>query len=471
MGEINAKMELTDKQIEMFEAVESPDIDDICYGGARKGGKSRGGRMCICYRRLKLPGTIGFIMRQTVKEVETNHVEPIKSQLYQWGLVQGEDYKYNVNDSFFTFPKFKKEETPSQIFLGYGDTEEDAKRYQGLPLMDILFDEATNIKVEVMTLVSGSLANEFYPESVPKKILTCNPGGVSSDYIEENYVNAETRRPRSVFIQAFHTDNPFFMKSDPGFADRLREEYKDQPWILQQWLEGNWHASRHSYFAFDPKIGGRHVRPVTVPYYAKWYSCSDPGYEDPFAVLWAARWKDDRGRDHLHCRREIYQSYLGLDEQAERAVNAQKALREEEKINGRITAYTDCSARKKIPGEKDKISHTTLKTWKDHGWRCDPARQSARVDGWMLVRFLLKNDILTIDPACRSLRQEMKAAQFMKMANGHISEDLNQSTGDHLLDDLRMLSVETFGLSYPRIHKDKWPGVSDRKDAPIGASA
>src|SRR5262249_18149965 len=151
---------LQEKQEHFWDALLDNGIDHICYGGARKGGKSFCGRAGGVFRRLAYPGSFGLIMRETMPEGEANHKEQIEQLGGEWGKGHIECL-FNVNDAIFTFPQFRRGRTPSKIFLGYGKTLEHVKRYQGNPYLDIFWDEATHFPKEVVTRTNGSLANEY----------------------------------------------------------------------------------------------------------------------------------------------------------------------------------------------------------------------------------------------------------------------------------------------------------------------
>jgi len=442
---------LQPKQELFWDALNDNEIDHICFGGARKGGKSFVGRAASLFRRLAYPGSFGLIMRETMPEVEANHKEQIEQMVYEWSG-GGIECPYNVNDAIFTFPQFRRGKTPSKIFLGYGKTLEHVKRYQGNPYLDIFWDEATNFPKEVVTRTNGSLANEYWPVTVTKDIYTCNPGGIGTPWVLEDFVEDSSRRQRSVFIQAFVDDNPIFLKSDPNFKERLRQEYKDQPWIIAQWLDGNWYASPSSYFAFDPKPGGKHVREVDVPYWANWYMMVDAGYyPDPFAAVWAAKWQDDDGGLHLHCVADYKGWRLEVDEQAEKVREIEKSLKLPP-----CRRYACWSTGHRLPAESAEVTRTVRRMWQKHGLNTQPTRKWGRVDGWMLLRYLLKHGELTIDPRCRALITEMRDAQHEKTASGQAGNDLDDSTGDHNLDCARGICCETIGLRHMKSKKSDW---------------
>jgi hypothetical protein len=447
---------LQPKQQLFWQALLDNSVTDIVFGGAKKGGKSWIVRRASVFRRMAYPGSVGLILRETMDEVIGNHCEQIKNVAHEWGV----EWKYNVNDSIFTFPQFKHGVTPSTIILGYGKTVEHTRRYEGNTYLDICPDEATNIPKEVLLRIHGQLASTDWPMTVPKFCCTCNPGGVTTEYILRTYVEPGTRKPGSVFIQSLVDDNPAFLSSDPGFKDRLAEAYKDEPWILEQWLRGNWYASPNSYFAFDNEVGGKHVKELVVPYWAKWYAGIDEGYwPDPFAVGWAAKWQDRNKGHHIHFVCDVGAFRKEYDEQAGLVLETEKTI---PGLPPRFVRYCDPQTNERVRGQKKEGENRTGATitardlWRKSGMVTTPAKKLSRQSGWMLVRYLLKHGILTFSPDCHGIRQEIVAAQYEKNNMGVLTGDLDDKTGDHFLDLVRYVCVETFGLTFMKDHKSVW---------------
>lgn len=448
------------KQVLYLSKLRDAETRHLSYGGVRKCGKSYIGRAGSILRRAWYPGSYGLIMRESLPELEANHVDKLKQQANEFGY----EWKFNVNDNVFEFPQFKRGVIPSKIYLGYGQTVDQVKRYQGNPYLDILYDETTNLMDEVVKRTNGSLANEYWPDTVSKSCYVFNPGGVGDEWVLRDLVEENTRFAGAFFIEASIHDNPEFLRNDPKFYSNLIEEYRDYPHVVEAWVKGNWNAKPGAFFVFDHTLGGKHIREVQVPYHAKFYGAFDYGhFPDPFAGVWAARWKDDKYNDHIHFMAEVYQTRLELDEQAD-AVNEKEDELEAahpffppaSKHTGkrRIIRYTGPDSNKKIPGEREKGPTRTIRyVWSKHGFVTQAVEQHSRATGWGLWRYLQKHGIMTISPTCHALIKEMKNAQYAKTAQGVTESDLDPRTGDHALDAGRYLIVPTFGLKYIEEHK------------------
>src|SRR5689334_7258804 len=68
------RIRLQPKQNDLLRLVETPGIVNIGYGGPRGGGKSRGVRDVMLFRRFKYPGTVGWITRRLYGDVWENHI-------------------------------------------------------------------------------------------------------------------------------------------------------------------------------------------------------------------------------------------------------------------------------------------------------------------------------------------------------------------------------------------------------------
>lgn len=441
---------LQPKQAQFWQHLIDKTTERICYGGGRRGGKSFVARAATLFRRCAYPGSVGLILRATEDEVIANHWEALQALARQWGV----EFKANINDATITLPQFKHDGIPSKIFLGYGKSMDHVDRYQGNPYLDIFYDEATNLIEKMVGKINGSLANEHWPDTISKTFYTCNPGGIGTRWVLTKLVEeGPDRMPNTVFIQALVDDNQIFLQSDPGWKDRQRAELADQPHVLAAWIEGDWYASPNSYFAFDHKIGGKHLRVVEMPGWARIRAGLDYGYyPDPFAGVWWAKWKGRDAGDRIHAFSDFQQHRLELNEQAAAILAHEEMLRRQYPFfPPKVLRYTGADARRKIPSEKQEgLTRNIANIWRKNGLHTEAAKQSSRVEGWMLIRYFLKRGILTIDPGCTALIQEMKDAQHKKDAQGNLGADLNQSTGDHGLDSLRIGVYQEFWSSYAR---------------------
>lgn len=146
----------------------------VGFGGARGGGKSWAVRTKAKLLCLRYPGIKVLIVRQTYKELQNNHIDPLVPQLI--GIA-----RYNKSDKVFTFVN------GSKLCFGYCATDSDVNQYQGAEYDVVFLDEATQLDEQwirkIVVCCRGT--NDF-----PKRIYyTCNPGGRSHGYIKRLFVD------------------------------------------------------------------------------------------------------------------------------------------------------------------------------------------------------------------------------------------------------------------------------------------
>lgn len=206
----------------------------VGYGGARGGGKSWFVRWKAVLLCLKYPGIKVLITRRTYRELDNNHIQPLRQMLT--GAA-----KYNASDKRFTFPN------GSTITFGYCNAESDLGQYQGAEY-DVWFaDEAgqflENWLITIDACVRGT--NGF-----PKRTYyTLNPGGPSHGYFKRLFIDRRfeaTEHPEDyAFIQALCTDNKALMESQPEYMRALE---KLPPKIREAWLYGRWDVYEGQFF-------------------------------------------------------------------------------------------------------------------------------------------------------------------------------------------------------------------------------
>ena len=101
----------------------------IAYGGARGGGKSWAVRTKAKLLALRYAGIKILIVRRTLRELQNNHIDPLRQELA--GIA-----KYKAADKRFEFPN------GSTITFGYCACDGDMGQYQGAEYDVVFLDEA-----------------------------------------------------------------------------------------------------------------------------------------------------------------------------------------------------------------------------------------------------------------------------------------------------------------------------------------
>lgn len=426
----------------------------IGYGGARGGGKTMVSTFAMALRRFMYPGTPGIMFRKTEKAAEENIKSEIDHTLKLLGIPKNA-YKYYVDDKKYVF------KNGSTVRLAFIRQPNDYESYVGSQFTDMVFEEANQHEKRHVLQVTGSNRTHF-PGCVPKQWYTFNPGGIGSEWCYNDFVNKPDRK--TLFIPSYVDENLALLENDPGYINRVLNDLPD--WLRRQWRDGDWHAIAGAYFWLNPA----QVTTIIPPSWADWYGGTDWGRAKPFCTLWAARWKDREGNEHLHIMREIYKAGLELDEQALEVKRIEAELgKKYELYKPSVLYYADPSIVRRVEGVSTEATRTTRSTWMQYGFYPLPSRSNARIPGWNVVRMLMKHGILTIDPSCGNLLNEIRRAVYEGAANGGTptGEDLQQGSGheDHALDALRYLVLSVFGMGFKTTQRNAYDIISKQTTA------
>lgn len=255
----------------------------VGYGGARGGGKSWAVRVKSVLLCLQWAGIKILIVRKTYKELTNNHIVPLQNMLPS-GVA-----KYNKTEKVFTFFN------GSTIWFGYCNNDSDLDQYQGAEYDIIFFDEATQLKEEWLKKINLAVRQ---PNGLPKRTYyTCNPGGVSHNYIkrlfiERKYEDAEIPENYN-FTQALVTDNKVLMEIQPEYKAELEAL---PPKLRKAWLEGDWDIFEGMFFEefadrpehYEDRQWTHVIKPFPIPSDWTIYRGLDWGYNKPSAVGWFA---------------------------------------------------------------------------------------------------------------------------------------------------------------------------------------
>jgi PBSX family phage terminase large subunit len=253
------------------------------YGGARGGGKSWAVRVKATLLCCRWEGLKVLIVRKTYKELINNHIVPLQAMLPR------EVARYNKTEKVFTFVN------GSTIWFGYCANDSDLDQYQGAEYDVIFFDEATQLKEEWLKKINLAVRQ---PNGLPKRTYyTCNPGGVSHNYIkrlfiDRKYEGAEIPENYS-FTQALVTDNKALMEMQPEYKAELEAL---PPKLRKAWLEGSWDIFEGMFFEefkddpehYEDRQWTHVIAPFEVPKEWKIYRSFDWGYSKPFSCAWWA---------------------------------------------------------------------------------------------------------------------------------------------------------------------------------------
>ena len=425
------------------------EVEVLGCGGTRRASKTWGAAWGTTVRRLMYPGTRTLCIRTVQSSADLNIGDEIKNKvLTPLGIKIGNrqmkgHVQYLAGDNQFRFPN------GSMIQLGYCRLADDWEKHLGLQWDDIWIEQAEQHPERVYERLKGS----NFPNNIaidPRMYLTFNPGGIGAEWLERRIVNPATRDRRVHFVKSDIRKAYATLELFPSYILKNLMSITD-PVLRAQWLDGDWDAQSGLMFRL---MGEKHetgptVREMEVPYWADWYGGADWGEDGPFAFLCAAMWQDsDRygklGKRHIHFVGECYERGLQPDLQAERVVAKLADLKRTYPRLHIIDTYADPSTGNPRPTMTTEQTWSTAMMWDAHGFPTRPSFRYAPLDGWNLIKYLIRKGTMTIDPSCHNFIKEIRNA-----VREPESERINKSIcRADALDCARYILCNQFGVDY-----------------------
>ena len=266
------------------EALLSCPADEICFGGARGGGKT-GGAIGMW---LKHAGTYGeaaqgIFFRRRYKDLEGAHIQMSRFFRPLGATWRGQSQSW-------AFPN------GAVLRLRHLWDERDADAFQGHEYTFLVYEEAGQWPTpKPIDMLRGTLRSTAGVK--PVLLLTANPGGAGHLWLKARFVtparrgyhpirDPETGQVR-VFIPSKLEDNPILLRADPYYRRRLQQVGSAS--LVRAWLNGDWDIVAGG--AFDDVWNAeRQVLPrdFTPPPSWGWRRAMDWGSARPAAVgIWA----------------------------------------------------------------------------------------------------------------------------------------------------------------------------------------
>jgi hypothetical protein len=428
-------------------------VDELLYGGAAGGGKSRMARAEAVLNCLRVPGFRAIIFRSTFKDLERAVVEPLLQEIPA-GLG-----RYNASNHIFKFFN------GSILELGYLRRQADTNNYQGAEYQLIVFEEATHFTFKMFDFMrtraraGGPVADAMDAVGLrPRMILTANPGGIGHHWVKREFIDAapsgkvwrprpskdEPNPPTRCYIPAKATDNPSL---DAGYMNKLNAL---EPNLRRAMRDGDWEVLDGVRFpGFSRNIHVIEPEQLPIPHvgYPRGVGI-DYGNSAPFAALWGAKLPDNL----VVVYRELYKPGLTPRQQAELVRDSEAPG---ERMPERpISLVLDKSMWARSTNNPLAVRGTDGSPppgsiadayWKVFGSQIGPSN-SDRIGGWALVeeQLRVRDDglpRLLIYSTCTNLIRTLPALPRDTVN----PDDVNTKAEDHAADALRYLLMDLIG--------------------------
>lgn len=271
------------------------DADEVLYGGAAGGGKTKATVMDALARCLKYPGTLACIFRRTYSELEDTVIAEAKRSY------PPEIATYNIARHECMLPN------GSIILFRHCASVEDMYNYRGLEVQWLYFDELTSFEEVQYDFIRTRLRAPKKLNVKPITRSTSNPGGIGHGWVKTRFVDAapymekvkkkvysaalhKTQTTITQYIPALATDNPYI-------SDDYIFELEQKPEALRNaLLYGHWDAFEGQVFV-EWKNDPAHYRdqrythvidPFPIPTNWAHFMSFDFGYSKPFSCGWWA---------------------------------------------------------------------------------------------------------------------------------------------------------------------------------------
>lgn len=271
------------------------DADEVLYGGAAGGGKSKACVMDALARTLAYPQSHAYIFRRTFRELEDTIIAEAKAS-YPQGLgryISGA-HEYRLNNG-------------SIIHFRHCASMEDMYTYAGAEIHFLYFDELTTFEREIFDFLKTRLRAKKSLGLVPIVRCTSNPGNIGHAWVKEYFVDAgpfgekvkkeiksaalgKSKIVTTQYIPSLATENPYITE------DYIFELEKKPEALRRALLMGEWDAFEGQVF-LEWKDEPRHyadrkwthvIDPFPIPLHWPRFMSFDHGYSKPFSVGWWA---------------------------------------------------------------------------------------------------------------------------------------------------------------------------------------
>lgn len=282
-------------------AFHASNANEILYGGAAGGGKTKALVMDALFRTLKWPGTTAAIFRRTYQELEDTDIKEAKASY------PGRLASYNAGRHEFNIVN------GSKILFRHCEHEADKFNYSGIEIQFLYFDELTSFEQGIYDFLKTRLRAKKSLGVVPIVRSASNPGNIGHGWVKKTFVDAGpymSIQEQEIYSEALHKSKkirtqyiPALALENPYITDDYIFELEQKPEALRAaLLNGDWDSFEGQVFTefkndpahYSDRMWTHVIAPFHIPEDWPRYMSFDHGYTKPFSVGWWA--VDPEGR-------------------------------------------------------------------------------------------------------------------------------------------------------------------------------
>lgn len=267
--------------------------DEVLFGGAAGGGKSKAIVMEAALRALETPRMQIYLFRRTYPELRDTLIqEALRSLPHAL-------FRFSSVTHDLTFPN------GSCLHFRHCQNEQDRFIYAGVEMHALFIDEATHFTRTIYDFLKTRLRANVSMGIRPIVRLTANPGGVGHSWVKQYFIDVappftvyksfvqvlDTQMVRTrLYIPSLPTDNPYLSKEYIAELSQKPRALRDAL-LLGKWdaFEGQAFSEFANNFSHYQDGCFTHViAPFSIPSSWPRYRSFDFGYAKPFSVGWWA---------------------------------------------------------------------------------------------------------------------------------------------------------------------------------------